>query len=360
MKGAINWFPFQYVFFNKNLPIEFDYIWPNLIKWKYSWKTIKTDDWRDWKLMPWTIYIIKNFFTLLQFYLSWKEKKYDLIHINNVENFLNFRKRKNQISVAESHWFDFGVNYKRYLVDEKNLIKKIIWLMIDKSLWRLIRKKIKQFDIYYCSTPDMLNPLKKIREDVKRLPNPINTEVFNPKWKIIKLEWNPACFFPTRLHWDKKPEYAIKIFKEYIKPNYPWATLHLLNQWFELDKYKKKLNDPQTYYWHDFMDKQTLAAKIRWSDFCFWDFSIWGLSLMPMQIMACKKPIITYDMHELIKIPREKLLELTKKLFENKEFRDEYVERNYRYIITTHSEEAVSKKYLNDIRIFAEKYWKTL
>ena len=51
---------------------------------------------------------------------------------------------------------------------------------------------------------------------------------------------------------------------------------------------------------------------------------------MPMQIMACKKPIITYDMYEIIKVERENLLDLTKKLFEDNDFRAEFIERNYK------------------------------
>gem|GEM_PF-1398936 len=36
-----------------------------------------------------------------------------------------------------------------------------------------------------------------------------------------------------------------------------------------MKKYKSELSDPKTYFWHDFMDKEMLAAKIRGSDFCF-------------------------------------------------------------------------------------------
>jgi len=199
----------------------------------------------------------------------------------------------------------------------------------------------------------MLTPLREqVRSDVKWLPNPINTDIFKPIGDTIKLEWNPACFFPTRLHGDKKPEYAIDIFQKYIKPKYPQATLHMLNQWFEVAKYKKQLSDNTTYYWHDFMDKQTLAAKIRWSDFCFWDFSIWGLSLMPMQIMASKKPIVSFDMHEIIKVPREDLLELTKKIFEDNEFKNTYIEKNYKYIMDFHTEESIAKIHMNNLKPF--------
>lgn len=339
-KYFMNWFQFQYLIFNKYLGkyFDIDLIYPSI-----------------GKHMSWRKYIPKNFFLMRKMYKKWEIQKYDIVHFNNTENFLNFKKIPWQISIAESHGFDFWVNYSRFLKDEKNIIKKIIGSCIDILIGWKIRKKIQEFDIYYCSTPDMLKPLQKIRKDVKWLPNPINTDIFKPKGKIIKLEWNPACFFPTRLHWDKKPEYAIEIFQKYIKPNYPEATLHLLNQWFEVDQYKRILDDEKTYFWHDFMDKETLASKIRWSDFCFWDFSIWWLSLMPMQIMACKKPIITYDMHELIKVKREDLLDLTQKLFENPDFKEKYIQRNYDYIIKNHSEESICKMHLENIQPFLEK-----
>ncbi len=332
----MNWFFFQYDFLNRQLSNIFDFFlkYPNI-----------SDHTPGWKYIPLNIMLIKNL------YNKWDIKKYDIVHFNNTENFLNFRKYDNQISIAESHWFDFGVYYKWLVKDEKNVVKFVIWNLINLFVWWKIRKKIQQFDIYYCSTPDMLEPLKKyVRKDVKWLPNPVNTNIFSPKWAITKLKWEPACFFPTRLHWDKKPEYAVEIFKKYIKPKFPKATLHLLNQWFELKKYKNILIDKNTYFWHDFMDKKTLASKIRWADLCFWDFSIWALSLMPMQIMACKKPIITYDVYEIVKIDRDNLISYTKKILEDKKFQEETVERNYNYILDFHTEKSISKIHLENLK----------
>lgn len=350
IKYAMNGFPFQYSFFVKNIGFDFAYIWPNILTPDYFWKTIKIDDGTEYKYLSGTSYIFQNLKLLHNLYRRGEMKQYDIVQINNTENFLLFRPSDSQVSIAESHGFDFWVNYARYLQDEKNLFLKIFWWIIDKLIGWRVRQKIQQFDLYYCSTPDMLESLRRIRPDVKWLPNPINTNIFNPEGNIIKLEWNPACFFPTRLHGDKKPEYAIRIFQEYIKPKFPEATLHLLNQWFEVEKYKKELFDEKTYFWHDFMDKETLAAKIRGSDFCFWDFSIGGLSLMPMQIMACRKPIVTYDMHELIKVEREDLWELTKKIFEDREFSREYVERNYKYIQDMHTEESICRMHIENLK----------
>ena len=73
---------------------------------------------------------------------------------------------------------------------------------------------------------------------------------------------------------------------------------------------------------------------------------------MPMQIMACKKPIITYDMYEIIKVEREKLLDLTKKLFEDNDFRAEFIERNYKYIKDVHSERAICNQHIENLRPF--------
>lgn len=300
-------------------------------------------------------YIPKNILMMRELYARGEVAQYDIVQFNNTENFLLFKKSEKQISIAESHGFDFWVNYARYLVDEKNPLLKCVGWITDKLIGWRIRQKIQEFDLYYCSTPDMAEPLKKIRPDVTWLPNPINTELFTPEGKVIRLEWNPACFFPTRLHGDKKPEYAIRIFQDYIKPKFPEATLHLLNQWIEVEEYKKTLSDRTTYFWHDFMDKETLAAKIRWSDLCFGDFSIGWLSLMPMQIMACRKAIVTYDIHEIIKIERDELLELTKKILEDKEFATTYIERNYRYILDMHSESAIARRHLENILPIAKK-----
>lgn len=334
----MNGFYFQCDFFRRKLGkyFEIDLQYPNI--WKHT-------PW--WKYIPWNMHMIRKM------YKRWEIQKYDVVQFNNTENFLSFKQQKNQVSIAESHWFDFGVNYQWFVKDEKNIVKYVLWNIFNVLVWWKIRQKIQEFDIYYCSTPDMLTPLREqVRSDVKWLPNPINTDIFKPIGDTIKLEWNPACFFPTRLHGDKKPEYAIDIFQKYIKPKYPQATLHMLNQWFEVAKYKKQLSDNTTYYWHDFMDKQTLAAKIRWSDFCFWDFSIWGLSLMPMQIMASKKPIVSFDMHEIIKVPREDLLELTKKIFEDNEFKNTYIEKNYKYIMDFHTEESIAKIHMNNLKPF--------
>jgi len=71
--------------------------------------------------------------------------------------------------------------------------------------------------------------------------------------------------------------------------------------------------------------------------------------------MACRKPIVTYDMYELIKVNHEDLLNLTKQIFEDPIFVKEYIDRNYRYIQEVHSGEAICRMHLENLRPFIEK-----
>jgi hypothetical protein len=76
---------------------------------------------------------------------------------------------------------------------------------------------------------------------------------------------------------------------------------------------------------------------------------------MPMQIMACKKPIVTYDMYEIVKTPRDGLLELTMKLFEDTNFKKENIVKNYEYIMNYHTESAIAKIHLDNLAVFMQK-----
>jgi len=48
-------------------------------------------------------YIPKNLVLLKKLYKKGDIQKYNIVHFNNTENFLNFKKVPNQISIAESH-----------------------------------------------------------------------------------------------------------------------------------------------------------------------------------------------------------------------------------------------------------------
>ncbi|OQA36098.1 MAG: hypothetical protein BWY53_00610 [Parcubacteria group bacterium ADurb.Bin326] len=226
-------------------------------------------------------------------------------------------------------------------------------LCLDWMIKSTMKKKVSQVDILYCSTPDLVVPVEKFfgRSPIW-LPNPVDTKLFSPEGDIFRLEGHPACFLAARLNGDKRPEVAVDIFNKIIKPNFPKATLHLLSFGDKASFYKKTLIDSDTYFWHDFMDKPTLASKIRGADLVFGDFSIGALSLLPMQVMAMKKPIVTLDRYEIIKKEINELPGLALKLLSDSEFRNDFIEKNYSYILEFHSEAAVAKKHLDNLKKF--------
>lgn len=336
-KYFINSFYFQFQLFKKLLSSDFDFFFSPLLK-----KSIRA---------LW--YVPYNYFLVRWLYFSGRMKEYKVVHFNRPEVLLSFKKIKGQISIFEIHGFDIGIVSENYLKDVGSKLKRITGLLLDWAVRPTVIKKSSQVDIFYCSTPDLITPIEKVfgRRPIW-LPNPVDTKLFNPEGNIFILEGNPACFLAARLNGDKRPDVAIDIFNKIIKPNFPRATLHLLGFGDKVSFYKKILTDKNTYFWHDFMDKSTLASKIRGADLVFGDFSIGALSLLPMQVMAMKKPIVTLDRYEIIKKEIDELPELALRLLSDSDFRNDFVEKNYAYILESHSEAAVAKKHLDNLSKF--------
>ncbi len=298
--------------------------------------------------------IVTNFLFFLIKKNKWDLRKYKIIQINTWENFLNAKKYKNQVLIWESHWFHFWLNFQDTLKHFAG-IKKVIASIVEFLLWRLIRYNIKKFDIYYVSTPNMLEFAKKIRLDAKWLPNAINIQLFNPIWKSTDLKWDPVIFYPTRLHSFKNPKFWIDLFKK-IKSKYPEATLHLIkypNWWDPLASYyEKKLTDSETYIWHNFKTAQELSEMYRWSDIVLWHFheTLWMMSLVELEATACWTAIISYDKYE-IKTDLKNLESITFSILSDKNKYNDFVSKNMEIVLKNHSPENIAKQLKNDISI---------
>ena len=73
----MNGFSFQFDFFERQLSEEFDFElrYPNMRKYTPGWK-----------------YIPQNMWMMYKMYRKGEMKKYDIVHFNNTENFLNYKK----------------------------------------------------------------------------------------------------------------------------------------------------------------------------------------------------------------------------------------------------------------------------
>jgi glycosyltransferase involved in cell wall biosynthesis len=340
-KYFINSFYYLYELFVKHLNDRFDFTYTPPFH-----KPLETP-------LPARIFVLRNFIFLKTFYLLGKMKKFDIVQLNRAEGFLNFKKYTNQVSIFEIHGFDVGVRGGDYLKDLHTPWKVWLGTIIDRLIEKKVIKKIQEPDILYVSTPDLVEPIEQWSgRRPTWLPNPIDTSLFTADGPVKKLEGNPAILLAARLHGDKKPEVAFEIFEKHILPKHPNAVLHLLTTGELVPHYKLKIENckfPQNFAWLPYMDKPTLASVIRGADLVFGDFSIGALSMLPMQVMLCKKPIITLDKYELIKEPVENLPALTLKLLEDDSFKQNYVQRNYEYVKNTHSPEAICQKHLANI-----------
>jgi len=324
-KYLMNGFRFQYNTFKKELSNNFDFtfIFPKARKFDF----------------------ISNYLLYRKWQKLGKLKEFDIIHINNWENFINYKRVPDQLSIAESHGFHLGANFHRFLIDENSFLKRNASYVMEFCLSKKMKEQINKFDIYYCSTPDMLKPLREqVRHDVKWLPNPIDTDFFTPDGPIKKLEGEPAIFFPTRLHKDKRPDIGIKIFQEHILKEFPEATLHFIKQPFneEYNYWKKKLGENSTYHWDlDFMPRSELVKYYRGADIVIGGFSIGACGLMELEAMACGAPVIVNDIYEL-KTPLENLGDLSVKLLSDFKFKEKWIQKNIKYVKEVHGQKAVS------------------
>lgn len=296
-------------------------------------------------------YVSYNILAIKLAYWCGRIKTCDIVHFNRAEAFWLWHKIPGQVSIFEVHGFDIGVKGESYLKDLHSPLKRKLGLWLDHILEKRIKNNIQAVDIFYCSTPDLVAPIKDwCGREPLWLPNPIDINQFRPNGEKTDLIGKPACFLAARLHGDKKPEVAIEIFQKYIKPQFPEASLHLIATGELSDKYRQELSDVNTYFWHGYMNKDELASKLRGADLIFGDFSIGALSLLPMQAMALKKPIVTLDKYEIIKCEISELPELAIKILTDKNFAAQQAENNYQYITNTHHGQAVAKIHYDNLK----------
>ena len=69
------------------------------------------------------------------------------------------------------------------------------------------------------------------------------------------------------------------------------------------------------------------------------------LNMVELEAIACRAPIVAMDVFEIIKVPYDKIMDLSFKVLENKDFKKTYIDTNYNYVKNTHSVENVAKLY---------------
>jgi len=275
-------------------------------------------------------------------------KEYDVIHVNNWENFVNMEKRDGQVLIAETHGKHPGFDTHGTIISLSSNTKKNITLLLDRMKGHDIVDGIRKADIYYVSTPDLLPQAKKIRKDAQWLPNPVDVEFFETDCEKIRLAGDPVIFLPSRIHGLKNPLFALGLFKS-IKKIYPGAVLHLIKYPRAssklLKEFKEGCVEKDSYVWHDYMTIERLKQIYKSSDLVLGQFNndIACLSLVELNVMASKVPIVTYDPHEIIKVDIPDILNYAFSMLSSDKFRNENIIKNYLYVKDVHCERKVMK-----------------
>jgi len=273
--------------------------------------------------------------------------KYDMITLSTWENIIQYKKKSpDQLLIAYPNGFIVGLNYDQTIKEVpfiKRQLHKLLKFFCDKKM----KQKYKEADLLVVSTPNMLEHAKKIRKDAIWLPNPIDTEVFNPRGSKVKLEGNPSVFLPTRLHAFKNPLFGVNLFNK-IKEKYPDAKLHMIRYGGGEDPlfgaFKRIVNMKDVVY-HDKMKREELSKYYRSADLILGQFNpnLAALGMVELEAMACGGAVISLDKYEIYTYPINTLERLALRIVEDKKFRDSYIKKNIAYIKKMHSPEGVSR-----------------
>ena len=328
----------------------------NLIKIleKYSPKvsivSLHDDLWYTWN----------DFSTWNLIYKETNIKKYDIVHMNSRFDSILFFKRKNIKYIFESHAIHPWISIKYSLLITESFFKKIIIILAYPLFKLCFLYNIRRIDLYYVSIPWIAAFLDG-KYQVKWLPNPVDFSNFYckaPALKLDKIFIN--IFYPTGFRKIKNSEFALQLMIQ-LQHRYPnirfylikTHTKHLTSYFPLLKKLEKNI------VWIDKIPREKMAE---WYS-ANWD-CIFGsffpdeyyaiLNMIELEAMACKAPVLGHDLYEVLFEPLENMFPLACKLIDDKEFRAQYIKRNYEYVMKVHSPESVAKKYEEDImQLFA-------
>ncbi len=301
-------------------------------------------------------YYIRNLMDFRKLMSSGKIKDYDVVHLNNWENFIQYKKfrdKDSQVSIAESHAFHPGLDLKKGLAESEWWKKTAAYCCGAPFIHKAIQNSMKNFDIYYVAIPNLLETARTIRNDAKWLPNPIDTDIFKPSKDKFEVEGDPAIFFPTRIHKMKEPDKGFDMFLN-IKKHFPKAKLHLIrypDRYCQYSFYKPYLDKMQKdIVWHPFVDRKDLPKFYSSFDMILGAFGKGLLNLVELEAMACKATVLTYDSYEFVKKDLNELPKFAIRLLDDSQFKKKYTRKSYEYLMKSHSIASVCKLHAQNIK----------
>lgn len=291
-----------------------------------------------------------------------KKNRYDVMHMNSWFDIFLFRRKKRVKYIFESHGPHPGISFRYSLMFAESWIIKTFIFFFYRLFKIIFLYKIRKVDLHYVSIPGILDLTRQSSPKAKRLPNPVDTEMFKKQKEHVKLDNKYInIFYPTGLRKIKNSGFALELMEK-LQKRYKNIRFYLIKQSVSnFQRYKKQLEKIEkniirldqiprekiSFYYS--ADRDLVLGSF------FPEKTYAMLNMIENEAMACKAPTLCCDLNEIVFEPIEKLEKLAYKIIDDKAYRKEYIEKTYRYVIKVHGIQNVARIYEKDIHALLSK-----
>lgn len=211
-------------------------------------------------------------------------------------------------------------------------------------------------DAYFVSIPGIHYYLWD-RYNNKRLPNPVDTKVFQKTESSLALDHKVVnIFYPTGFRAIKNPRFALELMI-HLQQRYTHVHFYFIEHarhHKHIKKYKRYLDQLTNITRLSQIPREKMPEYYSADrDLVLWAFNPHKeyaiLNMIENEAIACKAPVLGHDLHEIILEPLENMTSLACKIIENKEYKTAYIDKLYTYIIKVHAMEHVAKLYEKEV-----------
>lgn len=199
-----------------------------------------------------------------------------------------------QYDIAHIHWASYGILGLRSQIPFVVTChgSDVRYRARDPRFRPMLRAIFRRAGAVLCITPDILPPVRSLREDVRFLPAAVNTELLAPDAERRDRPWTVLLF--SRLEKMKGSDIAVAALTRF-QARHPDVRIILLD-WGPLSPGYQQAFAGQ----FEFLPKvppadvQTLLSQ---ADVVVGQFFLGALGLSELQAMSCATPVIASDRH---------------------------------------------------------------
>lgn len=213
---------------------------------------------------------------------------------------------------------------------------------------------LKASNLILATTPDLLTYSYIIGREIFRLPQPIDTDLFNDRAPKNELLFgDPTVFSPTMFEEDKNAKNMIEILRRIVE-DYPSSHIYQV-KWGRPDYISMLLSKvrPKNLTLVDFIPRNLMPSWYVSSDIVIGQMALGIISNIELEAMSCKTPVIVYDRYYDYGYGRrdlESAWEMTRNTISDHAFRKKLIEKGSRIIKEKHDVDVVVELYLKYLK----------